>query len=243
MPLSGKTALITGGGTGIGKAVAKHFRQAGCTVIISGRREEKLRETAEQIGLSSEMKYRATDMSDRAQVNDLISWCHKEFGDIDILVANAGVNVVERRLENITAENWDYIMNVNSTGAFNIMHAVLEPMRQRKDGLIISISSIAGIRPSELGGAAYSAAKAGMDALTKVIGLEERHHGIRTCVISPGEVDTPILEQRPVPVSDDHRSRILQPDDVARAAVFVASLPSRASVPTLVIKPTSQEFV
>jgi NADP-dependent 3-hydroxy acid dehydrogenase YdfG len=161
----------------------------------------------------------------------------------DILVSNAGVNIVERRLEVLSPENWDYLMNVNATGAFNVVHAVLPQMRARKDGVIISISSIAGIRPSELGGAAYSAAKHAMDALTKVIGLEERENGIRACVISPGEVDTPILEARPVPVSDEHRARILQPEDVAAAAVFVASLPPRANVSELVIKPTTQAFV
>lgn len=242
MQLDGKVALVTGGGTGIGRAVAKVFARAGARVVIVGRREEKLREVCRELGDPPGIRHRAADVSDRKQVCELVDWCTREMGRIDILVANAGVNVVERRLEVLSPENWDYLMNVNATGAFNVVHAVLPQMRARKDGVIISVSSVAGIRASELGGAAYSAAKHAMDALTKVIGLEERDHGIRTCVISPGEVDTPILDVRPVAVSDEHRARILQPEDVAAAALFVASLPSRVNVPELVIKPTTQAF-
>ena len=122
------------------------------------------------------------------------------------------------------------------------MQALLPGMRKLRGGVILNISSIAGLRASKLAGSAYSAAKHGLMALTHVINEEEREHGIRACAICPGEVETPILDLRPEPVSSEHRARMLQPEDVAAAALFVAGLPARACVPELVIKPTWQIF-
>ncbi|OUC07136.1 oxidoreductase, partial [Litorilinea aerophila] len=138
--------------------------------------------------------------------------------------------------------DWDYIMQVNATGAFNVIHAVLPQMRERRDGVIVNISSLAGVRASPLGGAAYSASKHALSALTRVIAIEEKDNGIRATNLCPGEVNTPILDDRPVPVSEEHRAQILQPEDVAAAVLFVATLPPRAHVPELYIKPTTQLF-
>jgi NADP-dependent 3-hydroxy acid dehydrogenase YdfG len=116
-------------------------------------------------------------------------------------------------------------------------------MLHRGDGVVINISSIAGKRASPLGGAGYSAAKFGMTALGLCLAAEEKDCGIRVCNIYPGEVDTPILEVRPQPITEEHRHKILKPEDVAAAVLFVATLPSHVSVPELVIKPTSQLYV
>ena len=113
---------------------------------------------------------------------------------------------------------------------------------KQQDGIIINISSIAGVRASKLAGAAYSASKFGMVALTHSINEEEMDHCNRASVISPGEVETPILDHRPEAVSAEHRARILQPNDVAAAVLFIAGLPPRACVPELIIKPTSQIY-
>ena len=115
-------------------------------------------------------------------------------------------------------------------------------MRENKDGVIINVSSVAGVRAGSLGGAAYSAAKHGMVALNHVINEEEVDYNIRACAICPGEVETPILELRPAPVSAERRAQMLQPEDVASAALFVAALPARACIPELIIKPTTQLF-
>lgn len=242
MQLEGKTALITGGGTGVGRAIAIGFAQAGCRVAILGRREAPLRATCDAADGPKLIEYYVVDIADRQKAFAVAGEATEKFGRIDILVNNAGVNIRERTLAELSPESWDLVMNVNATGAFNLIHAVLPQMRARKDGVIISISSIAGCRPSPLGGAAYSASKHAMSALTRVIGLEELENGIRATVISPGEIDTPILEDRPVKVSDEHRRRILQAEDVAAAALFVATLPPRANVPELIIKPTTQAF-
>lgn len=243
MQLQGKVAIITGGGTGIGQAIAQAYATAGATVIITGRREEKLQETVAAIGGANPVYAYPADVANRNQVGALVDWANRQFGQIDILVNNAGVNVVKRQVAELTPEAWNYIMEVGATGVFNTIHAVLPQMRSRQDGLIILISSLAGVRPSPLGGAAYSAAKQAANALMKVLAVEEKDNGIRATIIAPGEVNTPLLDDRPVKVSEEHKARILQPRDVAAAALFVATLPPHAHVPELLIKPVTQLFV
>ena len=242
MRLDGKVALITGGGTGIGQATAESLANAGAQVIVNGRRAAILEEACAAIRAPRPVRSYATDVSDRAQVEDMIAWIRNEYGPVDILVNNAGVNVVKRRLAELNPEDWDFIMQVNVTGAYNLIRAVLPDMRARRDGLIINISSLAGVRPAILGGAAYSASKHALSALTSVLAQEEKDNGIRATNLCPGEVNTPILDARPVKVSDEHKAQILQPEDVAAAVLFVATLPPRAHVPELLIKPTTQHF-
>ena len=242
MQLNDKVALVTGGATGIGLAVARQFAAEGATVVICGRNRERLEAAALSIGGAGAVHPWPLDVTDRTRVGELVGKAIDRFGKIDILVNNAGVNVVERTMERIEPESWDYIMAVNATGAFNVAAEVLPHMRDREDGLIVNVTSTAGCRASDLGGAAYSASKHAMDAFTKVVSLEEGHRGIRATVVAPGEVDTPLLEVRPVAVSDEHRAQILRPEDVAAAVLFVATLPPRAHVPELIIKPINQAF-
>ena len=243
MQLQNKTAIITGGGTGIGQAIAKAFAQAGANVVITGRRLDKFNETVAAIGGENPVHAYAVDVADREEVNKLAGWATERFGQVDILVNNAGVNVVKRQVAELEPDAWDYILAVGATGVFNTVHAILPQMRARQDGLIILISSLAGVRPAPLGGAAYSAAKHAANAFMKVLSVEEKDNGIRATIIAPGEVNTPLLDDRPVKVSDEHKARILQPADVAAAALFVASLPPHAHVPELLIKPVTQLFV
>lgn len=240
--LQGKVAVITGGGTGIGQAVAETLAQAGAQVVIIGRRAEKLQETVDSIQADPQPVYRALDVADQAAVAEALAEITATYGGVHILVNNAGVNVLKRKLAELSPEDWNYMMDVNATGAFNTIHAVLPQMRERKDGVIINVSSIAGVRPSVLGGAAYSASKHAMSALTTVLALEEKDNGIRATNLCPGEVNTPILDARPVKVSDEHKAQILQPSDVAAAVLFIATLHPRAHIPEMLIKPTTQAF-
>jgi NADP-dependent 3-hydroxy acid dehydrogenase YdfG len=130
----------------------------------------------------------------------------------------------------------------NLTGSFNVLHYVLPRMRQAQNGLVIQICSISGMRASTLGGAGYSASKFGQAALGICLGREEGTRGIRSTVIYPGEVETPILDARPVPVGADRRAVILQPDDIAAAVRFLVELHPRAHVPELVMTPTVDDF-
>ncbi|MBD3674661.1 MAG: SDR family oxidoreductase [Planctomycetaceae bacterium] len=237
--LEGKTALITGGATGIGAAIAHGLADLGCQVAITGRREEKLKETAE----GTNFKYHACDVSDRESVEELFEWAAQELGPIDILVNSAGANIQKRRVSELDPDDWDKLIQINATGAYNCVHFVLPQMRERQDGVIINICSISGVRSNPLGGLAYNASKYAMRALGMTVGEEEHENKIRVTNIHPGEVETPILDDRPTPVTAEHRARILQPEDVAATAVMVACLPPRARVPELIITPTSASFI
>jgi NADP-dependent 3-hydroxy acid dehydrogenase YdfG len=241
--LPGKVAVVTGGGTGIGAAVAVALAEEGAKVVITGRREDKLKEAAAKFSGEPKILCKAADVGDRESANELFAWVKETLGPVEILVSSAGINVPKRSMADGSPEDWDKVLKVNATGAYNAMYAVLPDMRAKKDGVIVNICSVAGIRASVLGGVAYSASKFAMAALGLTVAEEERHNGIRITNIYPGEVETPILDQRPVPVSAEHRARILQPEDVAQAVLMVVKLPPRASVPELTIKPTSQSFV
>ena len=239
--LTDKRIVVTGAGTGIGQAVVETFVDAGAHVALLGRRLEKLHETANKLTTSQVLCF-SCDVSDRDTVNSTIQKITEHFGPINILVNNAGTNTNPRSVAEVNPADWDRTIDINLTGAFNTIRAVLPDLRKQQDGIIINISSIAGVRASKLAGAAYSASKFGMVALTHSINEEEMDHCIRASVICPGEVETPILDHRPEAVSAEHRARILQPNDVAAAVLFIAGLPPRACVPELIIKPTSQIY-
>ncbi|MCA9069129.1 MAG: SDR family NAD(P)-dependent oxidoreductase [Planctomycetaceae bacterium] len=241
--LDGKVAVVTGGGTGIGAAVAVALAEEGAKVVITGRREDKLQEAASQFKGEPAIQCYAADVGNRESANTLFAWVKQNLGPVNILVSSAGINVPKRSMAEGSPEDWDKVLQVNATGAYNCMYAVLPDMREKKDGVIVNISSVAGIRASVLGGVAYSASKFAMAALGLTVAEEERNNGIRITNVYPGEVETPILDNRPVPVSAEHRARILQPEDVAAAVLMVVKLPARASVPELTIKPTTQSFV
>ena len=241
--LSGKTALVTGGGSGIGLAVARALLHEGARVVISGRHEDKLARAARELQAGDRVSYQAADVGEPEQVRRLIDETTRKCGRIDILVNNAGLNIKERGLRQLTPERWQQLIRANLDGAFYCIHYVLPQMLERRDGVIVNVSSIAGKRASPLGGAAYAASKFGMTALGLCLGVEEKDSGVRVSNIYPGEVDTPILEVRPQPVTEEQRQKILKPEDVAAAVLFVATLPPHVSVPELVIKPTSQVYV
>ena len=243
MRLQGKGAIVTGAGSGIGEAVARCFAEEGADVVTVGRTLSKL-ESAK--GLAGEAAGRlhpyALDVSEAGAVREMVAWAESRIGQVDILVNNAGTNIPNRALSQLTCEDFDRVVQVNLNGAFYLMHEVLPGMRARGDGVIITVSSVAGVRTSVLGGASYSASKHGVRSLSLGAHLEDGPLGIRTCVICPGEVNTPILDRRPVVPSDEKRAAMLQPEDVAEAALLVATLHPRACIPEMVITPTNQAY-
>jgi NAD(P)-dependent dehydrogenase (short-subunit alcohol dehydrogenase family) len=242
MKLSGKTALITGGGSGIGASVAWTLAEKGAHVVIVGRHVEKLKETAAQFKGQPPIEVYAADVADRASVNKLFAWVAEKIGPVHILVNAAGVNIKNRTMAEMRPEQWDQLLAVNATGAYNCMHAILPQMRERRDGVIVNISSTSGMRATKLGGVGYNASKFALTALSTAAANEEGPRGIRITAICPGEVDTPILENRATPPTAEHRSQMLQPADVAAAVLLVATLPPRAHIVEMVIKPTVQEY-
>ena len=237
--MSQKNAVVIGGGTGIGAAVAVALAEDGYRVRIGGRREKPLKAVAEG---RDAIDHATADVADREGVLGFIEAAESDLGPLAVVVNCAGVNVVNRSLANVDPADWDRLMQINATGVFNVMHAALPAMRARQDGLIVNISSIAGLRALELAGAPYVASKFAATAIGTYAGLELADEGVRVTNVYPGEVETPILDQRPEPVSAERRATMLQPEDVAAAVLMVARLPARAHVPDLTIKPTVQKF-
>jgi NADP-dependent 3-hydroxy acid dehydrogenase YdfG len=237
----GKVVWMTGAGSGIGRAGALMFAEGGATVALLGRRKAKLEETAAEIAAGGgRSTVAAVDVGDRQEVDRIARQLLAELHRVDILVNNAGLNVLgnARRMENLTPEDWDHVIRVNLTGQYNMFHAVFEPMRAQKEGLIINVISTAAKNPSGVAGMAYQSAKFGMMGFGVSLNKEAWKFGIRTCNIFPDETNTEIMLKRPVRYSEEELARILQPEDLAQAMSFVASLHPRASVHDLTLYPT-----
>ncbi len=238
-----QTALVTGAGSGIGQAIAATLAGMGLRVALVGRDRQKLERSRAQMKTGGDRALIATcDIADRSTVCSAIETVASAMETIDVLVCNAGTNVRNRSLESLDPEDWDRMIETNLTGSFNVLHFVLPLMRKKRNGLVIQICSISGMRASTLGGAGYSASKFGQAALGICLGREEGPRGVRSSVIYPGEVETPILDARPVPVGAERRAVILQPEDIAAAVRFLVELHPRAHVPELVITPTVDDF-
>lgn len=245
---SGKVVWITGAGTGIGRSTALMFAHEGAKVALMGRRVSVLdtvlrqvRPLAEATGGDAEAV--PLDVTDRAAVNTATQRLLTQWGRVDIVVNNAGANVAERRLHQLKPADWDLLITVNLTGAFNLVHAALPAMRRQGDGLIVNVSSMAGKQASGISGAAYTASKHGMNGFSASINAEEWRHGIRCTVICPGEVNTEILDRRPVPLDPEDRVRLIAPEDLADAIRFVAALPARTTITEMLVMPTHRRQV
>ena len=139
------------------------------------------------------------DVTDRSSLDELFDWFDKEIGTLDILIHAAGINVAQRSMQELSPKEWDRLIQINLTGSYNVMRLTLERMRLKKKGLIILINSVAGKRSVPLGGIGYNASKFGMTGLGMGLAEEEKDNGIRITNLYPGEVNTPILNNRKVP--------------------------------------------
>ncbi len=237
--LNGKVAWVTGAGSGIGEAAALALAGAGATIVLTGRREQALETVARKIETAKgRARVEAGDVTDAKRVNAIAVAIRNAFGRLDILVNNAGTNLRERHWAELTPERIDTILQGNLSSAFYVAAAALPIMRAQQDGVIIHTASWAGRFVSVLSGPGYSAAKHALVAASHSINMEECSNGIRSCVICPGEVATPILEHRPVPVSAEERARMLQPEDLGELILFVATRPKHVCLNEVLISPT-----
>ena len=233
-----RTAVVTGGGSGVGRAIALKLAQQGCRVVIFGRREEALRETMRLAGRDSpRIALQVCDVGNPAAVAAAGQSILAEFGEVEVLVNAAATNVPRRALSVLSPEDYHEMIGVNLNGAYYCVQAFLPQMRLHKRGIIINIVSEAGKRASPKAGPAYVMSKFGLAGLTQSINAEERAAGIRACAIFPGDIDTPILDKRPQPPDAAARAGMLQSEDVAECAVFCINLPSHVIIEEMVVRP------
>jgi NAD(P)-dependent dehydrogenase (short-subunit alcohol dehydrogenase family) len=237
MDLNGKVVLVAGGAGGIGLGIAKALAAEGCKVALADTNEEALADAVKAVKGKFQCAGRACDITDREQVSKMFEWLGNELGPIDILVNSAGINVGNRMMSNISPDDFDRVMKINTTGTFNCIYAALDVMRQKGEGLIVNIVSLAGKRVMLLAGMPYCVSKFATGALGTFVNLEECTNGIKVTNIYPGETNTPIIDKRPSPPPPEKRAKMLQPEDIAACVVTIAKLPARAVVPELIITP------
>lgn len=240
--LKGQVAWVTGGGSGIGLAGAAELVKAGAHVLISGRTAATNASALADLQALGSAEAVLLDVADKQAVKAVAQQLVATHGRIDILINSAGTNATQRNFDVLTTEAWDEVVAINLSGLFYCVHAVLPTMRHQQGGLIINVSSWAGLYASKLTGPAYNATKRAVLALTESINMEECSNGIRASSLLPGEVATPILNKRPVPPSQAQRERMVQAEDMGQAILFLAQMPPRTCINELVISPTHNRF-
>ena len=233
-------ALVTGAGSGIGKATALAFAQAGIHLALVGRTQSKLEAVATaaaQHGVKAECY--SIDLLQIEDVQEKIAAIATHFGPIDILVNNAGMGYTAALSETSLAD-WQRVLTLNLTSVFQCIQGILPLMRQRQQGTIINVSSIAGQQVFPEWGA-YCVSKFGLVALSKTLAVEERAHGIRVVTISPGSVNTPIWDTDTVHADFD-RSSMLTPETVAQSILYTALLPQEVVVEDLTLMSNAGTF-
>ena len=230
------TAFITGATEGIGRATAFALGRAGYRVGVCARTESKVRQLVKELkGEGIEAAGAAADVGLPDQVARAVEEVTRALGPIDVLVNNAGI-LIARPFEELTLDDWDATMSTNVRSLYLVTRAVLAPMRSRKRGSIVNVSSLAG-RNGFAGGTAYTASKHAVLGFSRSLMLELRKDNVRVIAICPGSVDTSLLNDQPMLKSDP--SKILKPEDVAASILHALALPDRALVSELDIRPTN----
>lgn len=233
-----KYAVITGAGSGVGRAIALQLAQQSWRIALIGRRVEPLQETAKISGLATEdFLVAPCDIGDSSAVAEMGKQVLTRFGEIEVLVNAAGTNVPRRLLNVLSLEDYHKMINTNLNGAYYCVQAFLPQMRARKSGTIINIVSDAGKQASSKAGPAYVMSKFGLAGLNQSINSEERANGIRACAIFPGDIDTPLLNKRPEPPGTEARAKMMHPEDVANCALFCINSPSHVIVEEMLVRP------
>jgi len=232
MKLENKVALITGGGTGVGKATALLFAKEGAKVVITGRRKKVLLEAAQEAkAINLNIEYVVSNVSSEEDCKQTVDFIINKFGRIDILFNNAGVSYMGKTHETST-EMWDETFNINVRGIFLMSKYAIPYMLEKGSGCIVNNSSILGLKASPAGFAAYASSKGAVNQLTKSMALEYANKGIRVNVICPGTVYTPMMdylfdqwkdrktgEERYISVHPI--GRLAQPEEIAHAVLFL----------------------
>ncbi|MBA2810594.1 SDR family oxidoreductase [Streptomyces sp. KM273126] len=237
----GRTALITGAGSGMGLEIARLLALDGFSVVLVGRRQEALDKAAATIraegGTALALAADITRVDDMTRVLDRV---RTGLGPVDVLVNNAGSSSSVLNPQWLPHDEWRQVLEVNLTAVFQLTQAVLPDMLDRGTGTIVTVSSLAAVNPNLLGGAAYGAAKAGVRNFMTFLHNTFRNQGLRAITVLPGEADTPILDHRARPPAPEERAGMVQPEDVAEAVRLAVTLPQRVVLQEIVVAPTRQ---
>ncbi len=246
--LQGKKAIITGGGRGIGRAVARALAAEGVHVGLIGRNEEHVKAVAEELGTVTEFKtmdscgrqimvpakpeirtaYAAADVANLEEVTEAISKVKEKLGGVDILINNAGIATFGSFME-LSPEEWKRNIDVNLMGVYYVTRAVLPDLIEQKSGDIINISSTAGQKGAPVT-SAYSASKFGVLGLTESLALEVRKHNIRVSALTPSTVATDLAYENNL--TDGNPEKVMQPEDLAEFIIAQLKLNSRTFIKT-----------
>jgi len=233
-----RKAVVTGAGSGVGRAVALGLAEKGWSIAVLGRRAEALEETRRLAGgNTSHIVIHRCDVGDAAAVAAVSQRILEEFSEVEVLVNAAGTNTPQRALSVLTLDDYHAMIAANMNGAFYCVQAFLPQMRARRRGTIVNIVSEAAKQASPKAGPAYVMSKFGMAGLTQSINAEERAAGIRACSIFPGDVDTPLLDKRPQPPDAGARATMLKSEDVAECVLFCINLPPHVVVEEMLVRP------
>ncbi len=225
--LKDKVAIVTGGGKGIGKAIALLFAQNGADIIVADIHLEKAQETAKEIQTIGQRAMAIkVDVANLNDVEQMVQSILERFGQIDILINNAGI-ARDKLILRMTEEDWDTVLNINLKGTFICTKVAIKSMSKRRYGKIVNIASVVGLM-GNVGQANYAASKAGVIGFTKTIAREFAQRGINVNAIAPGYVETPMTDAIPEKVKEEMKRRIPmerlgRPEDVAEGALFLVS--------------------
>ncbi len=237
--LAGKVAWVTGAGSGIGEAAALALADEGATLVLTGRRREPLEHVAARIREKGGAAHvQPADLMRAEQAQKIGAFIKGTLGRLDVLVNNAGLNIVDRHWDKLTPQGIDELVHGNLSASLYCVTIALPIMRAQKDGLIIHTASMAGRFIGGFSGPIYTAAKHGVVAMSHTINMEECVNNIRSTALLPGEVATPILDKRPNPVGSEERARMVQPEDCGDLIRYIACLPPRVVINEVMIAPT-----
>jgi len=233
-----KTAVVTGAGSGVGQATALALIKQGWRVAILGRRKGALNQTVMLAGrLGSRLLVISCDIGDEPAVAKMARTVLKKFGTVEVLVNAAGTNIPRRSLAELSLADYHAGIDANLHGSYYCAQAFLPQMRARRSGTIVNIVSDAGRQASPKSGPAYVLSKFGQAGLTQSINAEERKNGIRACSVFPGDIDTPLLDKRPVVPDAASRSVMMKSEDIAACALLAINMPARALVEEILVRP------
>jgi 3-oxoacyl-[acyl-carrier protein] reductase len=232
--LAGKFAVVTGGTRGIGRAIAERLLRDGASVALCGRSAESALQTAAELAPLGKVFASACDLTSAESVRDFFRAVDETFEALDILINNAGAARF-RKVAEMTPEDWHFNIDLDLNGPFYCAHEALPRMIRRGAGYIVNISSLAGKNPFS-GGAAYNAAKAGLNAFADAMMLDHRYDNIRVTTIMPGSVSTH-FSGNPEKRSGD-TSWMIDPADLAEIVSLVLRMPARTMVGSIEIRPS-----